>query len=112
MPTKKNSESCCGIHPVSQKFTPPDVLGQEQMVSASLPVGPSAHQPAYLLPPCQGISSSLNLENQLVQGKDQASNPTAVTSASCVPERACISLFRNLFSPPMEGLKGLTLESL
>ena len=35
--------------------------------SVSLPVGPSAHQPVYLLPPCQGISSSLNLENQLVQ---------------------------------------------
>lgn len=65
-------------------------------------VGPSAHQPVYLLPLCKGISPSLNWENQLVQGKDQASNPTAVTSASCVPGRACISLLRNLFSSPME----------
>ena len=38
--------------------------------SVSLPVGPSAHQPVYLLPSCQGSSSSLNLENQLLQGKD------------------------------------------
>lgn len=65
-------------------------------------VGPSAHQPVYLLPLCKGISPSLNWENQLVQGKDQASNPTAVTAASCVPGRACISLLRNLFSSPME----------
>ena len=39
MPTKKNSASRCGIYPVSQKFKPPDVLGQEQMVSVSLPSG-------------------------------------------------------------------------
>lgn len=43
MAAKESSESHCSTHPVSQKSSPPDLLGQEQMVLVSLPDG--THNP-------------------------------------------------------------------
>lgn len=49
---RKKSESCCGIHLVSQKFTPPDVLGQGQMVcvTASGTLSPPTSVPVATMP--------------------------------------------------------------
>lgn len=46
------------------------------------------------------------------KGRTQASNPTAVTSASCVPEKGMYFPFQELiFTTYGKGLSGLTLES-
>lgn len=74
--------------------------------------GRSAHQPTFLLP-MPPLSNSSHWENQPVQGKEQAPNPTSVTPTNCVPGDQLLPLSLSYFSSRMEGVSsGLSFESL